>query len=121
MLTKGNVDIGIDWQFGPNWPGQRCEAQTRRGTLCQRPGTKRNGRCRLHGGNSRGPTTGAGLARLVASKIKHGRFTKEKREEARRRAQVGRELRAELTEIENWFLDRGLLDTKWRDQFKIKD
>jgi len=27
MLTKGNVDIGIDWQFGPNWPGQRCEAQ----------------------------------------------------------------------------------------------
>ena len=117
MLTKGNVDIGIDWQFGPNWPGQRCEARTRRGTLCQRPGTKRNGRCGLHGGNSTGPRTTAGLARLTASKITHGRTTKTKREEARRRAQVGRELRAELAELESWFLSGGLLDKKWRDQF----
>jgi hypothetical protein len=118
-VTKANLKLGIPWRFGPNWPGQRCEARTRRGTLCQRPGTKRNGKCRLHGGRSTGPTTKEGRARLAASKIKHGRFTKEKREEARRRAQVGRELRAELTEIENWFLDRGLLDKMWRDQFKI--
>jgi len=117
MLTKANVKIGLNWRFGPNWPGQRCEAQTRRGTLCQRPGTKRNGRCGLHGGNSTGPRTKAGLARLVASKITHGKFTKEKREAAKRRAQLGREMRAELAELETWFVDHGHLDKKWRDQF----
>jgi hypothetical protein len=118
MLTKGNVSIGLNWRFGLNWPGQRCEAQTRRGTLCQRPGTKLNGRCRLHGGKSTGPRTEAGLARLIASKIKHGRTTKAKREEARRRAEQGREMRAELLELENWFVSRGLLDKKWKDLFK---
>ena len=66
MLTKGNVKIGLNWRFGPDWPGQRCEAQTRRGTLCQRPGTKRNGRCGLHGGNSTGPRTkNRGLLRSI--------------------------------------------------------
>jgi len=109
--------IGLNWRFGPDWPGQKCEAQTRRGTLCQRPGTKRNGRCKLHGGNSTGPTTEEGRARLTASKIKHGRFTKAKREAAKRRAQLGREMRAELLELETWFVDHGHLDKKWRDQF----
>jgi len=120
-VTKANLKLGIPWQFGPSWPGQRCEARTRRGTLCQRPGTKRNGRCRLHGGRSTGPRTEEGLARLIASKIKHGKFTKSKREAAKLRAEVGRQMRAELTEIENWFLSRGLLAKNWRDQFKIKD
>ncbi len=120
-MTKANLKLGIPWQFGPNWPGQRCEARTRKGTLCQRPGTKRNGRCKLHGGNSTGPRTKAGLARLVSSKITHGKFTKKKREAAKRRAQVGRKMRAELLELETWFVSRGLLDKKWRDQFKIKD
>ncbi len=119
MLTKGDVKIGLNWRFGPDWPGQRCEAQTRRGTPCQSPAYSHNHRCRLHGGLSTGPRTKAGLARLTASKITHGRTTKAKREEARRRAQVGREMRAELTELETWFVDRGLLDTKWRDWFKI--
>ena len=117
MLTKANVKIGLNWRFGPNWPGQRCEAQTRRGTLCQRPGTKRNGRCGLHGGNSTGPRTKEGLERLTASKIKHGRFTKAKRAEAKLRAQVGRQMRGELAELEAWFVDHGHLDKKWRDQF----
>ena len=35
-LTKGNVTIGIHTRFGPNWPGIRCLAKTRRGTKCQR-------------------------------------------------------------------------------------
>jgi hypothetical protein len=117
-VTKANLKLGIPWQFGPSWPGQRCEARTRKGTPCQRPARLPVGRCRLHGGSSTGPRTAEGLARLVASKIKHGRFTKERREAAKRRAQVARELRAELTEIENWFLDRGLLDKKWKDLFK---
>ena len=50
MLTKDNVTIGIEWRFGPDWPGQRCGARTRRGTACQRPANNKNGRCRLHGG-----------------------------------------------------------------------
>ena len=121
MLTKGDVKIGLNWQFGPSWPGQRCEAQTRRGTPCQRPARLPVGRCRLHGGRSTGPRTAEGLARLVASKIKHGRTTKAKREEARRRAQVGRELRAELIKLEAWFLDHGYLDKQWRKKFTIPD
>ena len=43
MLTKDNVTIGIEWRFGPDWPGQRCGAKTRRGTACQRPANKKNG------------------------------------------------------------------------------
>ena len=121
MLTKANVKIGLNWRFGPDWPGQRCGARTRQGTPCQSPAYSHNHRCRLHGGLSTGPRTEEGLARLVASKITHGKFTKSKREAAKLRAEVGRQMRAELTEIENWFLSRGLLDTKWRDQFKIKD
>jgi hypothetical protein len=105
------------WLYGPNWLGFRCEALTRRGTLCQRPGTKRNGRCKLHGGRSSGPKTEAGLARLTASKTTHGRTTAVKRAQAKRKAQVGREVRAELREIEKWALARGHLTKDWRDWF----
>ena len=117
MLTKGNVTIGLNWRFGPNYPGPRCGARTRKGTVCQSPAYKHNHRCRLHGGLATGPTTEEGLTRLIASKIKHGRFTKAKREEAKRRAQLGREMRAELLELETWFVNQGHLDKKWRDQF----
>ena len=120
-MTKANLKLGIPWQFGPNWPGQRCEAQTRRGTPCQRPARLPVGRCRLHGGRSTGPRTKAGLARLTASKIKHGRFTKAEREAAKRRAQLGREMRAELAEIETWLVDHGHLDKQWRKKFTIPD
>ena len=105
------------WLYGPDWQGVRCEAKTRRGTLCQRPGTKRNGRCKLHGSRSSGPRTKDGLARLVASKTTHGLYTKEKRAAARRFAEQGRQMRAELQEIENWFVDHGHLDKNWRDWF----
>jgi hypothetical protein len=105
------------WLYGTDWQGVRCEARTRRETLCQRPGTTRNGRCKLHGGRSSGPKTEAGLARLTASKTTHGRTTAEKRAQAKRKAQVGREVRAELREIEKWALDHGHLTKDWRDQF----
>jgi hypothetical protein len=106
------------WLYGPDWQGIRCEAKTRQGTLCQRPGTKRNGKCRLHGGHSTGPRTKEGLARLVASKTTHGKFTAEKRAAARRFAEQGRQMRAELAELANWFEDHGYLAKNWRDQFK---
>ena len=82
MLSYDPIDRTLDgvmesnpkpWLYGPEWQGQRCEVQTRRGTLCQRPGNKITGRCKLHGGRSTGPRTAEGLARLAASKTTHGR------------------------------------------------
>ena len=83
------------WLYGPNWQGIRCEARARRGTLCQRPARLPVGRCKLHGGASTGPRTKDGLARLTEARTKHGLYTKEKRAEAKLRAQVGREIKAE--------------------------
>ena len=46
-ITKNNLLKGIPWRFGPNWPGKRCEAKTRKGKPCQRPAKLPVGRCRL--------------------------------------------------------------------------
>ena len=83
-MTNSNLEKGIPWRFGPDWPGQRCSAKTRKGTPCQRPAYKRNGRCSLHGGRSTGPKTEDGLARLTAARTTHGKYTKEKRVAAKR-------------------------------------
>ncbi len=96
MLTKDNVTIGIEWRFGPDWPGQRCGAKTRRGTACQRPANKKNGRCRLHGGASTGAKTEEGRARISAANLRHGKFTKDKLEKRRENAAKGREIRKAL-------------------------
>ena len=116
-VTKGRFQKGNDFRFGPDWPGQRCGAKTRKGTPCQRPAYKRNGRCSLHGGTSTGPKTEDGLARLTEARTKHGLYTKEKRAEARRFAEEGRQMRGELKELEAWFVDHGHLTKNWRDQF----
>jgi hypothetical protein len=63
------------------------------------------------------PRTTDGLTRLTEAKIKHGRFIKEKRAEAKRRAEQGRQMRGELKELETWFVDRGHLSKDWRDWF----
>ena len=99
-LASFNLQKGISWQFGPDWPGQRCKARTRHGTECKKPALKGRNRCQLHGGKSCGATTKAGLDRLAASKTKHGRFTKQKRAEAKRRAETGRRVRGALKRIE---------------------
>ena len=106
------------WLYGPYWEGKRCLAKTRKGTQCQRPARLPVGRSRLHGGASTGPRTKEGLALLTEARTKHGRFTKEKRAEAKRRTEVGRKVRAKLKEIERWALDHGHLGENWRDQFK---
>jgi hypothetical protein len=49
----------------PNTP-PRCGAKTRAATPCQSPAMK-NGRCRMHGGKCRGPTTEEGRARISAA------------------------------------------------------
>ena len=58
------------WQFGPDWPGRRCGAKTRRGTACQKPAIKGKNRCQLHGGRS------TGAKGKSNGNYKHGRFTK---------------------------------------------
>ena len=108
------------WLYGPNWQGQRCEARTRRGTPCQRPARLPVGRCKLHGGASTGPRTKDGLARLTEARTKHGKFTKEKRAEARRFAEQGRQMRGELKELEAWFVDHGHLAKDWRKDWELR-
>ena len=72
----------------------------------------------MHGGKSTGPKTEGGLARLTAARRTHGKYTEEKRAAAKRFAEQGRQMRAELAELEAWFVDHGHLDKKWRDWFK---
>ena len=118
MLTKGKVTIGLKTRFGPNWPGVRCGARTKVGGECQRPAVKRSGRCTRHGGKSTGPKSQAGRDKIAALHTKHGKLTKAKRQEAKKRAEVGRKVRAELAEIEAWALDLGHLDKDWRDKWE---
>ena len=117
MLTKDNVTIGIERRFGPDWPGQRCGAKTRRGTACQRPANKNNGRCRLHGGASSGTKTEDGLARISAANLRHGKFTKDKLEKRRENAAKGRDIRKELRQMERELIAGGLLGKHWRGSF----
>ena len=105
------------WQFGSDWPGLRCGAKTRSGAPCKNPAIAGKLRCRLHGGRSTGAKTPEGRAKLRALHLKHGWSTTEAKAEARRRAQVGREVRAELKEIEREAIANGLLAKGWRDQF----
>ena len=103
----------------PKLAGIRCKAKTRRGTLCQRPARLPVGRCKLHGGASTGPRTKDGLARLTEARTKHGKFTKEKRAEARRFAEEGRQMRGELKELEAWFVEHSHLSKDWRKDWKL--
>ena len=119
-FEKGHK-IGSATRFGPDWSGERCGARTKAGTPCQRPAVKQTGRCTRHGGKSTGPRTEEGRARIAAAQTTHGRLTKEKRAEARQRAQVGREIRAELRDIEREAIAGGLLAKDWRNRFDWRD
>ena len=109
-VTKDISELGKATRFGPNWPGERCGAKTRRGTDCQRPAYKRNGRCGLHGGQSTGARTTEGLKRISEANLRHGRYTRDKLLRKRRTAEVGRECRAQLKIIEQRLIAAGLLD-----------
>ena len=108
-LAKGNVTIGVETRFGPNWRGIRCLAKTRRGTKCQRAAYKHNGRCALHGGLSTGARTAEGLQRISEANLKHGRRTKEKLTAQRHAAKVGRRVMSELKRLETQLVDAGLM------------
>ena len=119
MIAKGSVEIGIETRFGPNWPGERCGARTKAGGACQRPAVKRTGRCSRHGGKSTGPRTQAGRDKIAALHTEHGKLTKAKRQEAKKRAEVGRKVRAEIKEIETSLIEQGLLCRSWRQNWKL--
>ena len=110
MIAKDNVTIGIEWRFGPDWPGQRCGAKTRRGAPCRRPANKRNGRCRLHGGASSGPRTKEGLAKIAAANTTTGQHTKAMIARRREDAKIAKGLRDRLRVIEQNLKAHGLID-----------
>ena len=117
MLTKNNVTIGVEWRFGPDWPGQRCGAKTRRGTAYLRPANKNNGRCSLHGGPSTGARTADGRARISAANLCYGKFIKDELKKRRASAVRRRGIRRELRQMERESISNGLLDKHWRDSF----
>ena len=117
-MHEAFFEAGKGWELGPNWLGVRCGAKTRQGTPCQNPAMKGKARCRNHGGKSTGARTAAGRAKLSALHWKHGRCTKAAKAEAKRRAQIGLEIRAELRDIEQEAIAAGTLGRGWRDQFK---
>lgn len=111
-------DAGRLWHLGPDWPGQRCGAKTRSGHPCKNPAVRSKARCRMHGGRSTGAKTPEGLAKLRALHWKHGRATTAAKAAAKQRAQVGREIRAELRDIEREAIAYGFLAKGWRDQLE---
>ena len=117
MLIKDNVIISIEWRFGPDWPGQRCGAKTRQGSACLRPGNKKNGRCRFHGGAITGARTADGRARISAANLCHGKFTKDELKKRRASAVRRRGIRRELRQMERESISNGLVDKHWRDSF----
>tara|TARA_B100000683_G_scaffold267127_1_gene300350 strand:- start:235 stop:567 length:333 start_codon:yes stop_codon:yes gene_type:complete len=110
MIAKDNVTIGIEWRFGPDWPGQRCGAKTRQGSPCRRPANKRNGRCRLHGGASTGPRTKEGLAKIAAANTTTGQHTKAMIARRKKDAKIAKGLRYRLRVIEQNLKAHGLID-----------
>ena len=77
-------------------------AKTRKGTPCQRPAFKHNGRCSLHGGLSTGAKTADGLKKISDANLKHGKHTKDKLAAQRHAAKVGKRVLAELKRIEKY-------------------
>ena len=110
MIAKGDVRIGLEWRFGPDWPGQRCGARTRCGTPCQRPARKVNGKCRLHGGRSSGPKTQEGLAKIAVANTTTGLHTKAMIAKRKEDAKISKELRDRLRVVEQNLRAHGVID-----------
>jgi len=70
------IDAGRGTRLGPQWPGQRCLAKTRKSSPCQNPVVTGRNRCRMHGGKSIGPRTPEGKQRAVDAHTQHGRRSK---------------------------------------------
>ena len=84
--------------------------QTRRGTACQRPAKKKNGRCRLHGGASAGPRTKKGLAKIAAANTTIGQHTKAMIAKRKEDPKTAKGLRDRLRVIEQNLKAHGVID-----------
>ena len=78
----------------------RCGSRTRAGGACRQPAMG-NGRCRLHGGQSTGPRTEAGLAAVAAAHTTHGLYGGDNRDYLRRMTAMLREGRAFLASLKD--------------------
>jgi len=92
------------WLKNGNPPGDfsqapRCGAKNRKGTPCRCPAMA-NGRCRLHGGLSRGPTTAQGIERIRRAVTKHGRYSQRAKAERQYLRRLLRQCRETLEDIE---------------------
>ena len=121
MIRKGNVTIGLQTRFGPDWTGIRCGARTKLGGECQRPAVKKTGRCTRHGGKSTGPRTQVGRNKIAAPHTTHGKYTKAKMQEAQKSAEVGRRVRAEIKLFETCLIEQGWSYSKIENLEKIFD
>ena len=110
MIAKGSVLIGLDTRFGADWPGQRCGAKTRQGSPCKRPANKRNGRCRLHGGQSTGPKTAEGRAKIAAANTTTGQHTRAMIARRKKDAKIAKGLRDRIRVIEHNLEAQGVID-----------
>jgi uncharacterized protein YjcR len=80
------------------WPmlsSPRCGARTRSGKPCRSPAVDGKKRCRMHGGAS-----GSGAPRGNKNAVKHGLYTREAIAQRRQLAELMRQSRKLLTEIE---------------------
>ena len=111
-ITKCISELDRPTRFGADWPGKRCIAKTRKGTPCQSPAYKHNGRFRLYGGLSTGAKISAGLQRISDANLKHGRHTKDKLEAQRNLAAVGRKVKAELKRLKLELINTDLTSLK---------
>ena len=75
----------------------RCGARTRSARPCRSPAMP-NGRCRMHGGGSPGPTA-AGIERIRQARTIHGRYSAEMTELRRMVAVLRREARRAITAV----------------------
>ena len=109
MITKDSSDIGLKTRFGPDWSGKRCGAKTRAGGMCPKPAYKASGRCHNHGGASTGAKTEEGRQRLSKAHLKHGYYTKDKKQARAEDAAIERKLRARRKLIENELRSAGII------------
>lgn len=79
----------------PMHKSPRCGARTRSGHPCLSPAANGKGRCRMHGG-----AVGSGAPKGNQNALKHGRYTKESREERRL---MKKELRKAIEVLELYF------------------
>jgi len=80
---------------GPMLSSPRCGARTRSGKPCRSPAVEGKKRCRMHGG-----APGSGAPRGNKNAVKHGLYTREAIAQRRQLAELMRQSRKLLSEIE---------------------